>query len=120
MAVRLASLQSKVGLGWYLQQQRKRRKEDQQAPEVLAQPTIGGGTSPTQTAEVFADSSFRGAEPITLSYQWQVSGVDIPGATLKALTLLFGMIGQTIRCLVTATNAFGTASVFSVSVVVVA
>ena len=118
MAVRLATLQSKIGLGWYLQQQRKRRKDDQQAPEVLSQPTVSGGTAPTETAEVSDSVSFRGAEPISFSYQWQANGVDIPGATLKTLLLLVGMVGQTIRCLVTATNAFGSASAFSVSIVV--
>ena len=118
MADQLASLQTDIGLKWYLQQQRKRRRESQSAPEALSAPTISGGTAPADEAEVSDDSSFRSSSPMTYTYQWQANDADIPGATLKTLLLLVGMVGQAIRCVVTATNSYGSTASISVVIMV--
>jgi len=46
----------------------------------------------------------------TFTYQWQRNGSDISGATSAAYTLQISDESQTIRCVVTASNAGGSAS----------
>ncbi len=58
------------------------------------------------------EGDWESIEPVTYSYQWQLGGVDIVGATAKTILVLAGFVGQALRCLVTATNSFG----FSVSI----
>ena len=47
---------------------------------------------------------------ITYSYQWQLSGVDISGATSSSYTVTGDDIFFQLRCVVTATNSFGSAA----------
>ncbi len=68
---------------------------------------------PTAGNESEVDNGeWESSSPITFSYQWQLDGVDIVGATLKTILVLVGMVGQALRCIVKATNQYG----FAVSI----
>lgn len=55
--------------------------------------------------------SWRGLQPITLSYQWTRDGTNIAGATTTSYTLVAADVpGHVITCVETATNTQGTAS----------
>lgn len=58
------------------------------------------------------EGQWSSSEPITYTYQWQLDGVDVAGATSKSLLILVGMVGQSLRCVVRATNKYG----FNVSI----
>lgn len=51
--------------------------------------------------------SFDGTATITYGYQWQRESVDIPLATASTYTLVSADADKNIRCIVTATNAYG-------------
>lgn len=53
------------------------------------------------------NGSWSSPSPITYTYQWQLDGIDIPGATFATLLVLVGMVGQSLRCIVRASNANG-------------
>ena len=101
------------------------------APEVLLPPTstaapvIEGTPEESQTLSA-SDGAWSGAPPLTYSYQWQRcdSGggecQDISGATSRTYTLGGGDVGSTLRVLVTASNAEGSATAGSPSSPVVA
>ena len=114
----LASLQTDIGLKWYLQQQKKKRNEFQALPQNLVQPQISGGTNPAEEAET-SDGEWSSATELSFTYQWQANGVDIPGANGKRLLLLVGMLGQSITCIVRATNRFGFKLAVTAAIVVV-
>jgi hypothetical protein len=114
----LASLQTSVGLGWFLQQQRRSRKTFQIAPQLLSQPTVTGGDSVGEEATVSDESSFSSRSVVEFEYQWQANEVDIPAATLRTLPLVVGLVGQSVRCIVTARNRFGSTQAASLSIVV--
>lgn len=58
--------------------------------------------------------------PDSYSYQWRDDGVDIDGATSATYTITPDDIGQTLDCVLTATNAYGSTSSTSNSVVATA
>ena len=59
---------------------------------------------------------WRGATPITLTYQWTRDGTNIAGATTASYTCVAAdSPGHVIRCVETATNAQGNASQASLS-----
>ena len=87
------------------------------APENTVQPSISPAPSAGNESTV-DDGSWSGSSPITYTYQWQLGGVDIVGATAKTILVLAGMVGQALRCVVRATNSFGFAVAFTVAVVV--
>lgn len=64
------------------------------------------------------EGSWSGSAPITYTYQWQLDNVDIVGATAKTLLVIAGMIGQSLRCVVTATNQYGSSTSITAAVVV--
>lgn len=87
------------------------------APQNAAQPSFA--PAPQQGQEVTVDEgSWIGSAPITYTYQWQLDGVDIAGATAKTLLVLAAMVGQALRCVVTATNQFGLSVAFTAAIVV--
>jgi len=45
--------------------------------------------------------------PTSYAYQWQLDGVNIPGATSSTYTLISGDSGHMMGCGVTATDAYG-------------
>jgi hypothetical protein len=84
-------------------------------PKSTALPTIGGLLKNGQLLSV-SNGSWTGSEPIAYSYQWQLCGVlgnsctNIAKAT--GSTFLLGLldVGNTLRAIVTASNAAGSAS----------
>lgn len=91
-------------------QQNKHHKEnndpDEIAPQNTSQPTVSGSTAPTEEAQT-SNGTWTSSEPVTYTYQWQLDGVDIAGATLSTIILLIGWVGSTVRCVVKATNIYG-------------
>lgn len=76
--------------------------------------------SPSNGDTVTADEGDWNSEsPITYEYQWQLDDVDIVGATSKTLLILVGMVGQSLKCVVKATNSIGFSISTTVSVVAV-
>jgi len=80
-------------------------------PSNTAPPVISGTLLVGQTL-----GSTTGAwtnSPTSYAYQWRRNGADIVGATSSIYTLTGADVGATITCLVTASNAFGSASAVS-------
>ena len=86
----------------------------------------GGALSPTNTIAPVLSGTFEvgevvscstgtwlGATPITYAYQWKLDGLDIGGATSSTYTIVLADDTKTLTCLVTATNAAGSASQLS-------
>lgn len=59
------------------------------------------------------EGTWTGDLPITYAYQWKRDSVDIGGATNSTYTVTGSDLNFAITCLVTATNAFGSASQLS-------
>ena len=76
-------------------------------------PSIAGSLIDGQTLGAAA-GSWTGTGPINYAYQWQQCNSagetckDIGGATAGTLSLVSGLVGNTVRVVVTATNAGGT------------
>ena len=64
------------------------------------------------------NGEWESSSPIAFSYQWQLDGIDIVGATLKTILVLVGMVGQALRCIVRATNQYGFAVSITAALVV--
>ena len=73
------------------------------APVITGTATIGS----TLTT---SDGTWTGAPAPTFSYQWQRVTSDIPGATSSTYVVQLADVGNTIRCVVTATNSLGAVS----------
>ena len=84
---------------------------NQQASIQPAEPEAG------ESAEV-DNGQWSSSEPITYTYQWQLDGVDIVGATLKTISATAVMVGSALRCVVRATNRFGFSLSITAAVVV--
>ena len=84
----------------------------------LVAPTFAGTPTVTGTAQaqspVIVSVNYIG-NGVNLTFQWQANSVDIPGARSKYYTISPKYVGQTLRCVVTATNAAGSVSVTSSS-----
>ena len=77
------------------------------APAASATSLAQGGMAVT------TNGTWDGLTPRTYTYQWQVvGGAAIPGATAQTWTIA-GYEGDMIQCVVTATNADGSASATS-------
>jgi uncharacterized protein YukE len=90
------------------------------APPVnTVPPTISGTPEHLQTLTVSDDGTWTGTAPIAFTYQWQRcdSGgsncADIAGETGTSYTLGAADVGQTVRVVVTGTNAAGSDSAAS-------
>jgi hypothetical protein len=81
-------------------------------PYDLSDPAISGTATVGQTL-ILTSVGDWGGYPTSYSYQWQRSGVNISGATSSTYTLVSADAGRVIRCVVTATNTVGSASVNS-------
>jgi hypothetical protein len=85
------------------------------APRNTAPPTIGGLLKNGQLLSV-TNGSWTGSEPISYTYRWQLCGVlgnsctDIAKATSSTFLLGLLDVGNTLRAIVTASNAAGSAS----------
>jgi uncharacterized protein YukE len=88
-------------------------------------PSITGTPSAGQTLTA-VEGTFSGAPPITYSYQWQRCNAigatcnAVPGVVTKTYLLTSADVGATLRVLVIATNASGSASAGSVPTAIVA
>lgn len=89
-------------------------------PTNTSPPTISNTPPPNvgNTLEV-DDGVWQGSGSISITYQWQLDGVDITGQTFKTILLLAGMVGSTLRCIVRATNSFGFSTYTTAGVVVI-
>lgn len=87
------------------------------APTNTSQASFAPAPQPGQESEV-NEGTWTGDAPITYTYQWQLDGVDIVGATAKTLLVLVGMVGQALRCVVRATNQFGFALSITAAIIV--
>ena len=83
------------------------------APAVTGTATVGQTLSSTT-------GTWTGVPTPTFSYQWQRVTTNIGGATSSTYTLVAADAGNTIRCVVTATNSVGSASANSNSTASVA
>ena len=70
------------------------------APVVSGTATVGSTLTTT-------NGTWTGAPAPTFTYQWQRAGSNIGGATSSTYVLVTADGGNTVRCVVTATNAVG-------------
>lgn len=88
------------------------------APPVnTVAPVITGDTTAGALLSC-SNGTFTGSPPPAYSYQWKANGVNISGATSNSYLTLQGQIGQTLTCLVTATNSSGSDNEVSNGVVI--
>lgn len=76
------------------------------APSWPSAPTIGAAVVGSAASVTGAAT---GTAPITYSYQWTLDGAAISGATASSYTAVAGDATHALRCVVTATNAHGSA-----------
>jgi hypothetical protein len=76
------------------------------APSNTAAPTVGGTAQVGQTLTA-SNGAWSGSTPITYTYQWQLEGTNIAGATNSTYTLVAADLEHTLDVLVTATNGVG-------------
>jgi len=79
------------------------------APVNTAAPTISGTATIGSTLTVSA-GTWTGVPTPTFGYQWQRGTTNISGATSTTYVVQLSDVGNTIRCVVTGTNAVGSAS----------
>lgn len=77
------------------------------APSWPAAPSIGAAVVGSVVSVTGAAS---GSAPITYTYQWTLDGANIGGATTSSYTPISGDATKALRCVVTATNAYGSAN----------
>lgn len=78
-------------------------------PVNVAVPTISGTVSIGSTL-TSTTGTWTGSPAPTFAYQWQRGTTNISGATNSTYTIQLGDAGNTLRCVVTATNPLGSAS----------
>jgi hypothetical protein len=83
-------------------------------PDPSGNPNVNGGVSsaPVGTLLTCTSPGFGSASP-TLAYQWLKDGNTIGGATSSTYTPVEADAGSSLQCRVTASNADGTAVVYS-------
>jgi len=89
-----------------------------QPPGNITPPAISGELTETYTLSVSTGTWTQ--SPTGYTYQWRKGGVNIAGATTNTYTSLSADVGSSIDCVVTATNAQGSRSSTSNSVVILA
>jgi hypothetical protein len=77
--------------------------ENVAAPAILGTPQVG-------VSSTCSDGTWTGTPAPTYSYQWEIDGAQIAGATLKSFTPPAGSAGKTLTCMVTARNTNGLVS----------
>jgi hypothetical protein len=78
-------------------------------PVNTVAPVVSGTAAAGQTLTT-TDGTWTGAPAPTFTYQWQRGVTNIGGATSSTYVLQFADVGNTVRCVVTATNPLGAAS----------
>jgi hypothetical protein len=87
------------------------------APESTSAPTLGGKALVGSTLTC-VNGEWTGTPAPTFAYEWQRGGEAIPGAAAAEYTAVAADGGRQVRCVVTATNAAGSASASSAAVTV--
>jgi len=85
------------------------------APSNSVAPTISGTAVLGNSLSVSSNGTWVGTATITFSYQWQRNTSNISGATSSTYEIVSADVGNTVRCVVTGTNAYGSASANSSS-----
>ncbi len=75
------------------------------APSNTVAPAVTGST--TLGATLTCSTGTWSGEPTSYAYQWQRNGVDIAGEIANTYVIAAEDDGTTLRCVVTATNDFG-------------
>ena len=88
------------------------------APSNVIAPLISGVTVVGYSLST-TNGSWIGESPITYTYQWYRGATLITGETSSSYTLVNADEGQSMTCVVTATNAYGFSSATSNSLTVV-
>jgi hypothetical protein len=84
---------------------------DAQAPVNTSPPVISPeGNQVIGTVFTSGNGSWFATRPLTFEYRWTRNGTPISGATSQTYTSVTADEGQTLRCEVRATNAFGVSS----------
>lgn len=89
------------------------------APVNTVAPTISGTAGAGQTL-TSSTGTWSAAPAPTFTYQWQRGTTNISGATSSSYTIVGADIGNTLRCVVTATNTVGSSSANSANTSTVA
>ena len=90
-----------------------------QAPPLnSAVPTISGTVSIGQSLSS-STGTWLGVPTPSYAYQWQRGSTNISGATSSSYTIVGSDIGNTLKCVVTATNSLGTDSASSSNTITV-
>lgn len=87
-------------------------------PASLTVPTISGTARVGQTLTATA-GTWSGVPTPTYTYQWQRGTTNVAGGTNATYTAIAGDAGQTLRCVVTATNSHGSATANSAATALV-
>jgi hypothetical protein len=74
-------------------------------PFITAAAVITGTAAQGQTLSV-TTGTWAGTTPITFVYQWQHNNTNISGATSSTYTIDGAYAGETINCIVSATNVY--------------
>jgi hypothetical protein len=82
-------------------------------------PVVSGGVLIGQTLTT-TNGTWTGTMPITYTYQWQRNGSPISSATSQTYLLVYADVGTNVSCVVTASNAIGSASANSNAISVAA
>jgi hypothetical protein len=86
------------------------------APPLNTVTPVISGSSAIGSTLSSTTGTWTGTPTITYSYQWKRAGVDIVGETNSTYVLVVADYNVAITCVVTATNAFGSASATSNSI----
>jgi len=78
------------------------------------------GTASVGSTLTTSNGTWAGSPPPTFTYQWQKNTTNISGATSSSYVAQFDDVGNTLRCVVTATNILGSASANSANTAAVA
>lgn len=89
------------------------------APVNTVAPAVTGTAQARQTLTT-TNGTWTGVPTPTFTYQWQFGTTNISGATSSTYVVSSTYVGQTIRCVVTATNAVSAASANSNSTAAIA
>ena len=89
----------------------------EQLPVNTVEPFIVGTPESLQETTV-DDGEWRSYTGKAFTYQWQLDGVDIVGATSKTLLILVGMVGKSLRCVVRCTNSKGFRSKTTIAIII--
>jgi hypothetical protein len=93
-------------------------KQKLEIPVNVIPPVIAGKALVGSVLKVVDNGTWTGTSPITFTYQWKRSGIDIIGETNSTYGTISADLGQNITCEVTATNVIGVAVQSSNSILI--